>query len=94
MSEVEIDRTAFDAFSLAIRVLCHAWNIDPPASEFERPWALLREVADGEVTVSNPTDIAARFPRMSDFVYDTATGVIERDRETARRILRGLSGSF
>ncbi len=94
MSDAEMDRTAFDAFSLAIRVLCHAWDIDPPASEYERPWALLREVADGEVTVSNPTDIAARFPRMSDFVYDTAAGVIEHDRETARRILRGLSGSF
>ncbi len=94
MSDAEIDRTAFDAFSLAIRVLCLAWDIDPPASEFERPWALLREVADGEVTVSNPTEIAARFPRMRDFVYDTAAGVIERDRETARHILRGLSGSF
>ncbi len=94
MSEQETDRVALDAFSLAIRVLCHAWNIDPPASEFERPWALLREVADGEVTVSNPTEIAARFPRMSELVYDTAGGIIERDRATARRILRGLSGSF
>ncbi len=94
MSDADIDRTAFDAFSLAIRVLCLAWDIDPPASEYERPWALLREVADGEVTVSNPTEIAARFPRMRDLVYDTAGGVIERDRETARRILRGLSGSF
>ncbi len=94
MSEAEIDRSAFDAFSLAIRVLCHAWDIDPPAREFERPWALLREIADGQVTVSNPTEIAARFPRMSDFVYDTAGAVIERDRETARRILRGLSGAF
>ncbi len=94
MADVENDRTAFDAFSLAIRVLCHAWDIDPPAREFERPWALLREIADGQVTLSDPAEIAARFPRMSELLYDAAPGVTERDRETARRILRGLSGSF
>jgi len=92
--DAEIDRSAFDAFSLAIRVLCHAWDIDPPAREFERPWALLREIADGEVTVSSPAEMAARFPRMRELLFDTAGGVIERDRETARRILRGLSESF
>lgn len=94
MDDADTDRTAFDAFNLAIRVICHAWNIDPPASEFERPWSLLREVADGEVAVVNPSEMAARFPRMRELVYDTAAGVMERDRETARRILRGLSQSF
>ena len=44
------DRVAFDAFSLAIRVICHAWEIDPPATRFEAPWALLREIADGKTT--------------------------------------------
>ena len=94
MADVDIDRTAFDAFSLAIRVLCHAWDIDPPASEFERPWALLREIADGQVTVSSPAEIAARFPRMRELLFDTAGGVIGHDRETAQRILRGLADSF
>ncbi len=94
MADADTDRTAFDAFNLAIRVICHAWNIDPPASEFERPWALLREIADGEVTVVNPGEMAARFPRLRELVYETTSGVMEHDRATAQRILRGLSGAF
>lgn len=88
------ERAAFDAFRLAVRVICHAWDIDPPASEFERPWALLREIADGTITLSSPAELAARFPRMRDLVYDASGGVIERDRETARLVLRGLAGAF
>lgn len=88
------DRVAFDAFSLAIRVICHAWEIDPPATRFEAPWALLREIADGKTTLSSPAEMAARFPRMSDLLYDTSSGVREHDRETAGRILRGLGGAF
>lgn len=94
MSADPVERVAFDAFSLAIRVLCHAWEIDPPATEYERPWALLREIADGEVTLGSPAEMAARFPRMGDFVYETSGQVREHDRETARRILGGLAGAF
>ncbi len=90
----QLDRVALDAFSLAIRVFCHAWDIDPPAREFERPWALLREIADGTTTLSSPAEMAARFPGMKEFVYDAAGKVIEHDRHTARRILQGLAGAF
>jgi hypothetical protein len=88
------ERAALDAFTLAIRVLCHAWDIDLPATEFERPWSLLREIADGTITLSSPAEMATRFPGMSDFLYDSAGQVIEHDRETARRVLKGLAGAF
>ena len=94
MTDEMNDRVAFDAFSLAIRVLCHAWGIDPPASEFERPWALLREIADGQLTLSSPAEMSARFPGMRELLYDAAGGVIERDRATAQHILRGLGRAF
>jgi len=94
MSDQHTDRVALDAFSLAIRVLCHAWNIDPPAREFERPWALLREIAEGTITLSSPAEMAARFPGMKELLYDTAGRVIEHDRVTAACILRGLAGAF
>ncbi len=94
MAEEQTDRAALDAFSLAIRVLCHAWNIDPPAREFERPWALLREIADGTITLSSPAELAVRFPGMKEFLYDATGRVIEHDRITAARILRGLAGAF
>ncbi len=94
MSEEQVDRAALDAFSLAIRVLCHAWNMDPPAREFERPWALLREIAEGTTTLSSPAEMAARFPRMKEFLYDATGRVIEHDRATAARVLRGLAAAF
>lgn len=94
MTDEMNDRVAFDAFSLAIRVLCHAWGIDPPASEYERPWALLREIADGQLTLSSPAEMSARFPRMREFLFDAAGGVIEHDRTTAQSILRGLGRAF
>ncbi len=94
MTDESSERVAFDAFSLAIRVLCHAWEIDPPATRFEAPWALLREIAEGSTTLSSPAELAARFPRMKDFLYDASGRVRERDRATAARILRGLGEAF
>lgn len=90
----EQDRAAFDAFMLGIRVMYVAFDLDVPATEFERPFQMLRELASGELTVSSPGEMAARFPHLSDFIYDRSSGVIENDRETASRILRGLGGAL
>lgn len=90
----EIDAASFDAFLLGVRVVLHAYGFDPPAREFERPWALLREIAEGRTTLSNPADAAARFPGLSELVHDSAGAVIARDRQVAARILRGLGGAF
>ena len=88
------DRVAFDAFMLALRVLYVAFDLDVPATEFERPFQLLRELADGKLTVASPGELAARFPEMSQFIYDRSSSIIESDRETAASILRGLSRSL
>ncbi|HEX6006717.1 MAG TPA: hypothetical protein VFY80_02065 [Burkholderiales bacterium] len=87
----EQDRVAFDAFMLALRVLYVAFDLDVPATEFERPFQILRELADGRLTVASPGELAARFPEMSQFIYDRSSSIIESDRETAARILRGLN---
>lgn len=88
------DRAAFDAFMLGIRVMYVAFEMDVPASEFERPFQMLRELATGQLTVASPGEMAARFPQLSEFIYDRSSDIIESDRETAARILRGLSGSL
>lgn len=93
MPETESDRIALDAFSLAVRVMLHAFAIEAPAAAFERPWALLREIADGQTTLANPAEMAARFPQMKDFIYESANQVVEHDREVAHRVLRGLAGA-
>jgi hypothetical protein len=90
----ELDQAAFDGFSLALRVMLHAFEIDAPATQFERPWALLREIADGSATITSTAELAARYPQLSDFLYERVNLVIESDRETARRVLRGLSTAF
>jgi hypothetical protein len=91
---LEQDRAAFDAFMLGIRVMYVAFELDAPATEFERPFEMLRELAAGRLTVASPGEMAAKFPHLSDFIYDRSSGVIENDRETASRILRGLSSAL
>ncbi|HEX6558254.1 MAG TPA: hypothetical protein VF021_02310 [Longimicrobiales bacterium] len=90
----ELDRASFDAFLLAIRVIYIAFDLDQPATEFEKPFELLREIADGRTTLSSPAEMAARFPALRDLMYDAASSVMEHDRETATRVLRGLSSTL
>ncbi len=84
------DRAAFDAFMLALRVMYVAFDLDVPATEFEKPFQMLRELAEGRLTVVSPGELAARFPEMGDFIYSRSGSVIENDRVTAARVLRGL----
>jgi hypothetical protein len=90
----ELDQAAFDGFSLALRVMFHAFEIDAPGSEFERPWALLRDLAQGRATLTSPAELGARFPHLRDFLYERVNQVIESDRVTAQRVLRGLGTAF
>ena len=88
------DRTAFDAFLLAMRVMYHIYDIDEPATDFEKPWSLIKEIATGDLTLSNPAELASRFPRMADFVYERANEVVADDQRTATRVLRGMQGAL
>lgn len=92
--EPALDAASFDAFLLGMRVVLHAYELDPPATQFERPWQLLREIADARGTLTNPADTAARFPGLSEFLYDRAADVHAHDRAVAQRILRGLGTAF
>jgi hypothetical protein len=87
----QLDEAAFDAFLLAMRVMYVAFDMNAPASEFEKPFAMLREIADGQLTMSSPAELGARFPALRDLIYDTSSGVMVHDRETAARVLRGLN---
>jgi hypothetical protein len=88
------DVAAFDAFMLGVRVTYLAFDLNVPATEFERPFEMLRELAEGRLTVASPGEMAAKFPDLKDFIYDRSSSVIERDRETANRVLRGLAASL
>ena len=88
--EDPLDHTAFDAFLLAMRVMYVAFDMNEPATKFEKPFALLREIADGQLALSSPAELGSRFPALKELVYDTASSVMEHDREVAARVLRGL----
>jgi hypothetical protein len=92
--QADLDQAAFEGFSLALRVMIQAFEIDAPGTQFERPWAMLRDIAEGRSTITSPAELAARFPHLSEFLFDRINLVIESDRETARRVLRGLSTAF
>jgi hypothetical protein len=94
MTTAESDRAAFDAFMLAMRVMYVAFELDVPASEFERPFQMLRELAEGKLTVASPGELAARFPQLSEFIFERSNSVMASDRATAGRILRGLSNAL
>lgn len=92
--EAQLDRVAFDAFSLALRVVLQAFDTNPPATEFDKPWRLLHEIASGETTVTSTAELGARFPALTEFLYERANRIVENDRSTAERVLRGLGAAF
>jgi hypothetical protein len=94
MSGDAVDRAAFDGFLLAMRVILQEFEVEAPGTEFERPWALLRDVAEGRTTLTGTAELAVRFPHMKDFLYDRVNRVIESDRATAQRVLRGLGSAL
>jgi hypothetical protein len=91
ITEEQLDEVSFDAFMLAIRVMHVAFDLDEPAVKFEKPFELLREIAAGQLALGSPAELGTKFPALKDLVYDTASSVMERDRNTAGRVLRGLA---
>lgn len=88
------ESAAFEGFLLALRVLYPLYGIDAPARDFEKPWVALKEIAEGRMTLSNPADLAARFPEMADFLYERANQIVASDRMTAARVLTGMQQSL
>ena len=84
------ETAAFDGFLLALRLMYQIYDIEEPAAAFEKPWAALKAIAEGRVTVANPADLAAKYPEMADFLYERANLVVEDDRRTAIRVLKGM----
>lgn len=84
------DRAAYEGFCLALRIMYLLYAPETPGTEAERPWELARDVARGKLSLSNPADLAARFPELRDLVFDHANEVVAREREVATAVLRGL----
>jgi hypothetical protein len=88
------DSAAFEAFLLGLRIFYQLYASDAPATEFERPWELLKEVASGRTALTNTGELAARYPGLADFLYERANRMVASDRANAERVLRGLQQSL
>ena len=86
--------SAFEAFLLGLRVFYHVYGIEEPAAAFEKPWAVLKELAEGRLTLTNPADLAARYPAMASFLYERANRMVASDRRTAELILHGMQDTL
>ena len=84
------ERAAYEGFSLALRVMYLLYAPEVPATEVDRPWEVAREIAEGKLSMSNPGDLASRFPDMRDFVFDRANDVVHRERQIALAVLKGM----
>ena len=85
------DNQLFDAFLLGVRVTDHAYDINAPGTESEKPWALLREIAEGKSTlVSSDAEKRLKYPDMQrslrESLPEMTSQLIQKDRELARRI--------
>jgi hypothetical protein len=88
------ESAAFEAFLLGLRVFYHTYGIEEPATDFDKPWEMLREVSEGRLTLTGTAELAARYPAMADFLFERVNSMVASDRENARRILKGLGESL
>jgi len=91
MTDEEYDDLCFKVFNFAERVISEAHDLRIPAREGERLWNLVRDIADGKVTlVSSPADLLHPFPkanpRVGEMMRENVGRLIAQDRELARRI--------
>jgi hypothetical protein len=80
-----------DAFLLAERVMCEAYDLKIPAREGRRLWQVWREIADGKLTLhDDPSEMLGRFPRMDrtqlDEMRESHGDLIANDQALARII--------
>lgn len=95
MTESERDELMLDGFLMGLRVMYHAHGIRGPASEAEKPWDVLREIAEGRLTLAlDPAEQALKYPSMpralKDHLARHTNEFIARDREKASLILQAF----
>src|SRR5260221_626706 len=90
MTEREIDDMLWRAFYLGSRVMASHIDRDIPFSEIGKLASVLREIAESEATLHDPTALTAKFPDMAGMFQRIGTLNIRNDRELAQRIFRGF----
>lgn len=90
MTNREIDGLLWQAFYLGLRVMAAQEGKDVPSSEIGKIARMIRDIAESETTLEDPTALAAKFPENAEFFMRLATLNIRNSRELAKRIFEGF----
>ena len=90
MTEREIDAMLWQAFYLGLRVMAAQVGKDVPFSEIGDLARVVREIAESETTLEDPTALAVRFPDMAETFQRISTLNIANNRDLATHIFEGF----
>ena len=90
MTDREVDELLWRAFYLGLRVMAAQEGKEVPSSEIGSIGRMVREIAESEMTLEDPTALAAKFPENAEFFLRLATLNIHNSRDLAKRIFQGF----
>lgn len=91
MTDQEIDGMLWRAFLLGLRVMAAQEGRDVPFSEIGNLARVVREIAESETTLEDPTALVAKFPPdMAETLQRLSTVTIRNNRDLAKRIFAGF----
>lgn len=90
MNEREFNNTLWRAFYLGLKVLSHHQEQDLSSNDIQACGTILREIAESDVTLHDPTASANRFPFMTETVQRMGGQSIRLDRALARQVFDGF----
>ena len=83
----------WNAFWLGCRATVEAYSIPTNEANRERYLDLLPQIATGDLTLSDPTELAGIFSNSgtAKLAFELEHDLIEKDRELAKRICDGMN---
>jgi hypothetical protein len=90
VTDREIDNLTWRAFHLGLRVMAAQTGRDVTAAEIGDLVRVIRELAESDATLHDPTALTAKSPDMGEIIQRLGTLAIRHDRELAQRVFRGF----
>jgi hypothetical protein len=91
MEERERNEIALRAFHLGVRAALNAHGLDMVGENHGRALELLGEIARGETTLQEPTEMARGLGGAAEVVVGIGNDSVRADRELAEWIVAGLN---
>jgi hypothetical protein len=91
MTDREIDKMLWGAFLLGARVVAGENGVEIGTSDISAIARVLREIAESDTTLEDPTALGMRFPPdMAGTIQRLGTLIIRNNRDLAKRIFTGF----